>query len=973
MAQLSDFISRIFSTDRTQGLSGGAEVVIDQDPASAFYASRLRKHRTDDDFVENPDHLWTTVSFHGRRGGLRAHVTAERGDGVASFTDALLVLNQADARRADGDAWRARAAEGLAEKFRSWCEKDRFELLYGTRPLRVRFVEDGGPEMLGQSFNLGPGEFLTGLLPNLYVGPGPRSRPVLAVHVNLPGVWEGYREVGRLYSDQILFTLGRHWLDNFHHPALREPGLYRLQQYPDGSLVHVISPELQDRYLVRSDQLDSGASVLTVAERNGPAVAYLVLAVVEMTTTMDGFLADVVAAAAPAPAPAQAPPAEPAHADAGRIDAVAMQAPRAEPTRDDNAARERRDLLQRTIVPDADRARILTLQERGALLQRVHFAAFMEGYDVFVGGGGRVATQMSEPRATLQVRGPRVSLVVHDPGVKVGGEPAVVGRPVPLTGQVDIEVDGHVFQYRDISGTAAEGWPYLGELRRPGAGTYLDFGGSFRVGRDRRCKVRLPDEPHNENIAWLPQVGGGATIRSRTGDIPKSRFYTDSIMVASEHAEIDLADEPVLRSLARHCYTYVRRGDQLLTLAPREGAHGATEVPLMAGDEVLVGNCLFQVSYPPPGGEEEAPEPVADVGVQAEAGEGAAAPPSREKLPVREKPPEPPGWLPPPAHLDDVPLPANVNPGNRVETPTEAPAPLPFMGTRTVEVPAAFGLGERGPAPRAPRLIDPPPSKPPPPMMLEEPFVEPPPALPAVPLLQEEDARDADPVRAVEEAQWKLELTRPGRLVQVGWMVSGEVIVGNHDGAQVIVPEVRAFPEQAFMTLDYFRLYVRGKKGTAALLQEGEARIVQGGREHAAIDELDGAVLEVVRRDANLEPDFDVMLRVQRDASLPDPRARLLTVDTSDRLVRALFTLGFPMRADRRLRIGPVRATFRFDGALLRITDYLESYRAADGFLPFFVREGDRPWQTFPEDGARVELNPGDQVIAGNVVWRFEA
>ena len=284
MNRLSDIISRIFSTDQTQGLSGGAEVVIDRDPASAFYASRLRKHRTDEDLVENPTWLWATLSYNARKGGLRSHVHAERGEGVASFTDVLIVLNQADARRAaavEGEPWTERTARAISEKFALYCQRERFELLYGTRPLRFWFVADGGQDMLGHSFGLGPGEFITGLLPNLYAGPAPRSRAVLAVHLHLPGAWDGYREVGRLYSDQILYTLGRHWLDNFHHPSLREPGLYRLQQFPDGSLVHVISPELQDRYFVRSDALDGGASVLTIAQRSGNPVAYLVLAVID--------------------------------------------------------------------------------------------------------------------------------------------------------------------------------------------------------------------------------------------------------------------------------------------------------------------------------------------------------------------------------------------------------------------------------------------------------------------------------------------------------------------------------------------------------------------------------------------------------------------------------------------------------------------------------------------------------------------
>ena len=199
-------------------------------------------------------------------------------------------------------------------------------------------------------------------MPQASVGPAPRSRPVLAVHLNLPGAWDGYREVGRIYSDQMLFTLGRHWLDNFHHPALREPGMYRLQQYPDGSLVHTISPELQHRYLVRSDQVEGGASVLTIAEWGGAPVAYLVLAVIDTPSV------DTVAVLVPGAS-------EAADEDLGQPRATAPPAPPQEvlpaaPSMGHSAATPRRTLSNdkhtRTIVPGAIAARIFTLQERGA-------------------------------------------------------------------------------------------------------------------------------------------------------------------------------------------------------------------------------------------------------------------------------------------------------------------------------------------------------------------------------------------------------------------------------------------------------------------------------------------------------------------------------------------------------------------------------------------------------------------------------
>jgi hypothetical protein len=230
-----------------------------------------------------------------------------------------------------------------------------------------------------------------------------------------------------------------------------------------------------------------------------------------------------------------------------------------------------------------------------------------------------------------------------------------------------------------------------------------------------------------------------------------------------------------------------------------------------------------------------------------------------------------------------------------------------------------------------------------------------------------------DPVLSVEEAEWKLELARPARLVQVGWMVSGEAIIGNHAGAQVVIPEVRAFKEQAFLTLDYFRLALRGRKGRIELLQEGDATLAVKGESRIFTEDVDNSELVIVRRDANLEPDFDVTLHVRRDDTLPDPRAQLIEVDTKDRLVAALFTLGFPLRADRRLRLGKLVGTYRYTGTVLQISDYLATYRTEDGFLPCFFRTKGRGWQTFPEDGGTIEIGPEDGLLVGNAVYRFTA
>ena len=1017
MAQLADFISRIFSSGRTQGLSGGAEVVVDADPASAFYLSRLRRHSAESDLVEDPLQMWSTNSYVGRRGGLRAHVQAERGEGIATFTDVLLVVNQPDARRAAQEqGWTDRVVRLLGEQFGEFCVAEKFELLYGTRPLRFYIVADGGKEMLNHRFDLEPGEFITGLLPNLYVGPARRSRPVLAVHMNLPGAWEGYREVARLYSDQIVLTLGRHWLDNYNHIGLKEPGLYRLQQYPDGSLVHVISPELQDRYYVRSDQTDAGPSVLTIAETSGRPVAFVVLAVIESGTVEISTPRDLD----PTPVQVQLVDSASVGIDLGPSTSIERVGAPAEtpPALPHLVATTSGGLSgrQRTIVPDAFEARILTLQEKGALLQKVHFSNFMEGYDVYLGPKAQVATSNASPRAVIQVRFGRVTLVARETGVKLDRRVLDPGQPILLKGKVDIEIDGVVVEYRDLSGVRAEGWPYLGELRRPGGGAYLDFGASYQIGRDRRSKVRLPDEPHNENIAWLPSVGGGATIRSRTGDIPKSRFYTDSIMVAATHAEVDLVGEPIVRSLARHCYTYVRRGEEVMALFPREGAGGRHEAALLAGDEVLVGNCLFHAGFPPAAPSASASLPPKEV-PRFTAGELASiaddVPPSRRK-PLPTVDPAVPGGF---GGLGPAPRPPNVSPSrppspsagsrkrNGKTTYSDAPEGGESVSLSAV-VSAALDVPERGKAPAPVRLnpndvvsgaVSVPAQRPgavrvavganpsaaledastsveappPPPKAGRGKAADRPPPPPPPMLL---DESDLDQVCSVEEAQWQLELSRPARLIQSGWSVNGEFSLGNHRGVDMVVPEVKLFAEQAFMTLDYVRIYARGKKGRIELVQEGEASVLVGGGKVRSTDNVREAEIQIVRRDANLEPDFEISLRFVENPGLPDPRAQLLNIDVSDRLVAALFTRGFPLRTSRTLTIGPITMTVQFDGEQLRVADYLDSYRTgATGFLPFFYRQGDKPWRTAPEDGSAFSLAPGDGLLCGTSVYRFEA
>jgi hypothetical protein len=565
-----DWISNLFQSEQTRGLSGDSATAVALDDANPYYNYRLRRHKAEGDIVANPALVWSTSATPTRRGGLGVHVASEKGEGVATFTDVLVILSADDHERAMQvgfpEPWSDKLARSVQHEFTEFCRRESFALQFPERRLSCRVVRDGGPEMAGLQLGLCAGEFVTGLVPNHYAGPAKGSYPIIAIHLNLPDLWDGYREVGRLYSDQILFTIGSHWLDNFSHASLREGALYRLKQYPDGTFLHMVNPDLQEQYLVSSSEESGGASVITLATRSGTPLAYIVLAVLDP------------------PSEAVAPPM--------LIDDLVQPAASGAPLTPSKAHPG-----QKTIIPEAPSERLLTLQERGALLQKVHFAAFMEGYDVYVGTRGELGTVVDEKAATFQVRKKRVSLLSHGAGVRVDGHDVPGGVELPLDGDAQIEAGGSRFDYRDLREIAVDGWPYVGEIRRPASSSYLVWGTSYRVGRARDCRVVLPDEPRNDNIHWKPGIADGTTIRARSGEVPKSKFYTDSIMVGSEHAELDLSTaDPQLRCLHRQCYVYIRRGDEVIALYPTDSGREA-ESRVLPGDELLVGNCVFHAGY----------------------------------------------------------------------------------------------------------------------------------------------------------------------------------------------------------------------------------------------------------------------------------------------------------------------------------------------------------------------------------------
>jgi hypothetical protein len=1040
-----DWVNRLFQGGaQTRGLSGAAGGAVALDDANSFYNFRLRRHYTDADLAIEPSRLWHTNDDPEARTGLGKHVAETLAEGQG-FTDVVVILSGDDYDRAEelNPSFADRIAQVISDAYEAYRQE--IGAARTQRRLGVWVAREGSAKVGGSDFGLVDGEFVTGILPNLYLSPGARSRAVLALHANLPGVWEGYQEIGRLYDDQVLFSVGNHWLDNFSHPSLREAALYRLQLDDNGGFFHIVNPDLQDRFQVTTTD-QNGISVISLSSRDGEALMHLVLWSLEQ----------------------EEPAATPAAAIARRSDGPDIAPPMMLDGAEMLVEPLPRSHGPKTIIPEAHKERIFTLQERGALLQRVHFGAFMLGYDVYVSKRGEVGTAVQSPVASFEVRKRTVSLVALGQGVSLSGELLQQGESRLLEGDVMIEVGGQRLDYRDLRDEESESWPYVGEIRRPASSTYMLWGREYTVGRSRECRVVLPDEPQNANIVWKPKIGDGATIRSKNGEIPKSRFYTDSIMVASEHASIDLQhDAPQLVCLARHCNAYIRRRGEVLLLHPASSAELPQRLDLEPGDEVLVGNCLFHVSFTSgaeemqdaapapaissdalvdavslPDFEESEPpparfEPLASPGdVPWGARPKPAGRPSLPSFSVEAEPssdalgnlppvfeddevfvvPAPPAPTPAAAlqELDDADLepieepsllatgsdeddglddligldPTDAPPLSRtwIDDPTDAPLPAHLRPELAAEAPQPW----RNPATRdltqaratpvartaaapAPRTTPPPTLPPTPPAPVPAPVAAaaaPAPAAPAAPAVSAAPAAVGEVV-SVQDSDARFELGRPARLVLEGWVVKGSVTCGNHRGADVIVPENRIEAGQQFTARDYFSLRVRGQKCGLEVVDATDLRLDGASPTAVRFEQADAHAIEIVRRDEEGEEDFAVSLRVVADATLPDPRARLLQIDTSEPLVLALVARGLPLRSARRLSMEGVEFSATFDGASMTVSDYLDSYRNGEGFAPFFVQSGATPFRTMPEDGQSVRLAPEDRLVVGRSVLRF--
>jgi len=548
---IPSWFDNLLHSGTAAGLSGIPSLQLSANPDRDWFLRFLRTHFTTLSLVTHPERIWSPSTVTLKGGGLESHLMSLAPGGVLTASQLVVLLSGPEfdeAVETQGQSWITQVEKHLQSRVNALVAERKLRTARPGGGLQVCLLRDGDRALGGRVLNLLPGEFVTALLPNQHVGQGSAR---LGVYVHIPGAWEGFRPAQSVQVDQLLYTFGNHWLDNFCHPRLKEAGLYQLRLDEGGRWVHSIHPDHRENFVLKRTAQGGAMDVLTLCEVDGEALMDVQL--VALGRTLDGV-----------------------QPTAGVIEGPI------------------------SVVPDGGERGLLSLEECAVLLQKIHFPQVMKGYEVYLSKEGNLSTSEEDVAAVLEVRSEQAVLLSKHPALQVNDKALAPGERIDLRGLCEISIDGHVLFYKDLSSVKASGWPYLGEIRRGGWQSHLPLGGAYTIGRDPSAWVRLPDVADNRNIRWTDEESSGS-VTSRTGTFARKDFYTDSIMVASTHAVVDLCNGATIRNEAKYCHVYVRRASAVVSLMPTRKA-GLHQFQLRAGDELLVGNCVFSVGGQVPDG-----------------------------------------------------------------------------------------------------------------------------------------------------------------------------------------------------------------------------------------------------------------------------------------------------------------------------------------------------------------------------------
>ena len=237
----------------------------------------------------------------------------------------------------------------------------------------------------------------------------------------------------------------------------------------------------------------------------------------------------------------------------------------------------------------------ITLREVGQHLQKIHFPNIMRGYETYLKLDGGICSVDEKSAVTLRLELGQVKFLSNSWSTTMTNVTRTKKGEYTPAENSKIAAGDRTWSFRYVNNFSHKGWPYVAEIRHHEDPKVhrLATGNTHKIGRSEHCAVTLPNLVHQENIIWR-DTSKSSTL-TRTGSLAKQGFYTDSIMVASEHLEIDTTGDPCATNLSEHCFSWLRRGEEMAPLFPLKKT-GPRSIKLKDGDELLVGNTIFLVT-----------------------------------------------------------------------------------------------------------------------------------------------------------------------------------------------------------------------------------------------------------------------------------------------------------------------------------------------------------------------------------------
>ncbi|MAA78688.1 MAG: hypothetical protein CL916_05470 [Deltaproteobacteria bacterium] len=465
----------------------------------------------------------------GSKNGLIHSILAFSGRELPA-SEVIIFLNEQDYSRISR-AWYAQCLDIISPLYFSLIRDRNIAQRFDTN-VRFGFSPDGHN---GLQLELQENEFAIGLFDNRHKETE-ESLPLVDIKAHIAAQSDTFQDLGVLYNDQIAWTLGAHPLDTKRMEKLQIPCALQISQNEHGELSFRTNPAYE--YLgLRPVPNFLNRRQLVYRDR------------ILMTFLFETY-----------------------ELNRRTLDKSMML----------NVATETLQLSLSNIQ----------LQKSGFLFQKNRFSQWMEGYNLYLHRGYEVNTNKEKALAVFRVQGASIYFKSLRPPCFVDDMILAANKEIELKNGMQINSSGLLFSFHAHPFATQKNWPYLGEVRLEPTSIKLSYGASYKIGRDQKCEIPLPNGNDNSNIVWRPEFVQQERLPFRDSSVSKSSISTYSIMVGPEHALLDLKGDPSLCILQKKYPAFIRRGEQVLSLSTPN-----RKKSILSGDEILVGNQVFGVYF----------------------------------------------------------------------------------------------------------------------------------------------------------------------------------------------------------------------------------------------------------------------------------------------------------------------------------------------------------------------------------------